>query len=144
MLEYARWKYVVALIVLLLSALYALPNLYPQDPSVQITANRGSQVDAAFQARVEALLKEAGVTPKSVEIEKGGNLLVRTLGPDAQTRAADALNAELGSGYVVALNRVRLPNETAVSRCAAGCAWPGRYPARRATARRRARHPGAG
>ena len=64
MLEYARWKYAVALVVLLLSALYALPNLYPQDPSVQITANRGSQVDAAFQARVEALLKEAGVKPQ--------------------------------------------------------------------------------
>ena len=104
MLEYARWKYVVALLVLLLSALYALPNLYPQDPSVQITANRGSQVDAALETRVEAILQKAGVQPKSVEIEKGGNLLVRTLGPDAQTKAADALNAELGSGYVVALN----------------------------------------
>ena len=104
MLEYARWKYVLALLVLLLSALYALPNLYPQDPSVQITANRGSQVDAALQTRVEALLKEAGVTPKSVEIEKGGNLLVRTLSPAVQTKAADALNAGLGSGYVVALN----------------------------------------
>ena len=104
MLEYARWKYVVALLVLLLSALYALPNLYPQDPSVQITANRGSQVDAALETRVEAILRKAGVQPKSVEIEKGGNLLVRTLGPDAQTKAADALNAELGSGYVVALN----------------------------------------
>ncbi len=34
MLEYARWKYVVALIVLLASALYALPNLYPQDAAV--------------------------------------------------------------------------------------------------------------
>ena len=104
MLEYARWKYAVALVVLLLSALYALPNLYPQDPSVQITANRGSQVDAALETRVKALLKDAGVTPKSVEIEKGGNLLVRTLSPAVQTKAADALNAGLGSGYVVALN----------------------------------------
>ena len=104
MLEYARWKYVVALLVLLLSALYALPNLYPQDPSVQITANRGSQVDAALETRVEAILQKAGVQPKSVEIEKGGNLLVRTASPAAQTRAADALNAELGTGYVVALN----------------------------------------
>ena len=43
MLEYARWKYVVILLVLMLSALYALPNVFPQDPSVQVTANRGSQ-----------------------------------------------------------------------------------------------------
>jgi preprotein translocase subunit SecD len=104
MLEYARWKYVVILIVLLLSTLYALPNLYPQDPSVQITANRGSQVDAALEKRVEGILATAGVAPKSVEIEKGGNLLVRTASPAAQTKAADALNAQLGTGYVVALN----------------------------------------
>ena len=105
MLEFARWKYVVALIVLIFSALYALPNLYPQDPSVQITANRGAQIDAALRQRVDAVLKTAGVTPKAVELgQEGGNLLVRTSDPDAQTKAADALSAELGNGYVVALN----------------------------------------
>ena len=67
MLEYARWKYVVALLVLLLSALYALPNLYPQDPSVQITANRGYKVDATLQKRVEAALAKAGVEAKAIE-----------------------------------------------------------------------------
>lgn len=41
MLEFPRWKYVVILIVLALSALYALPNIYQKDPAVQITANRG-------------------------------------------------------------------------------------------------------
>ena len=46
MLEFPRWKYVVILIVVLLSALYALPNVYPQDPSVQITANRGATIGA--------------------------------------------------------------------------------------------------
>ena len=55
MLEYARWKYVLILIVLLLSVLYALPNVFPQDPSVQITANRGSQVDAALHAHLNAI-----------------------------------------------------------------------------------------
>jgi preprotein translocase subunit SecD len=104
MLEYARWKYVVILVVLSLSGLYALPNVFPQDPSVQVTANRGSQVDAALRQRAEAALKKAGVVPKSVEVGKDGNLLVRTSGADAQTKAADTLRAELGSGYVVALN----------------------------------------
>ena len=104
MLEYARWKYVVILLVLMLSALYALPNVFPQDPSVQVTANRGSQVDAALERRVEAALKKAGVAPKSVEITKDGNLLARMPNPDAQTKAADTLRVELGRGYVVALN----------------------------------------
>ncbi|MEJ7745867.1 MAG: protein translocase subunit SecD [Luteimonas sp.] len=104
MLEFARWKYVVILIVVLLSVLYALPNIYPQDPSVQVTANRGMTIDAALRQRALAVLKTAGVTPKAVEISNG-NLLVRTSGTDVQTKAADALSAELGNGYVVALNR---------------------------------------
>ena len=104
MLEYARWKYVVILLVVLLSALYALPNLFPQDPSVQVTTNRGSLIDAKLKQRVESALKRAGIAPKSVEIAKGGNLLARLSGAEDQTRAADALSAELGNGYVVALN----------------------------------------
>ncbi|HEY5849690.1 MAG TPA: hypothetical protein VIT62_02820, partial [Lysobacter sp.] len=52
MLTYARWKYFVILVVLLLSALYALPNIYPQDPSVQVTASRGAKVDPALSAQV--------------------------------------------------------------------------------------------
>ena len=104
MLEYARWKYVVILLVVLLSALYALPNLFPQDPSVQITANRGSQVDAKLEQRVEGALKRTGLAPKSVEIGKNDTLLARLSTPDAQVRAADALRTELGAGYVVALN----------------------------------------
>lgn len=104
MLEYARWKYVVILLVVLLSTLYALPNLYPQDPSVQITANRGAAIDAALRQRVDATLKKAGVTPKAIETGDDGNLLVRMPNPEAQTKAADALTQELAAGYVVALN----------------------------------------
>jgi preprotein translocase subunit SecD len=103
MLEFPRWKYAVILIVVLLSALYALPNIYQKDPSVQITANRGAAVDAALQQRIETALKGAGVTPKSVEVEKG-DMLVRLPGVDAQTRAADVLRPLLGENYIVALN----------------------------------------
>jgi preprotein translocase subunit SecD len=104
MLVYGRSKYIVALLVLLLSTLYSLPNLYPQDPSVQITPNRGAKVDAAFQARVADALKAAGVTPKKIEIQGGGELLVRLPTPDAQIRASDVLRDAVGSNYVVALN----------------------------------------
>lgn len=105
MLTYARWKYVVFLIVLMLSALYALPNVFPQDPSVQVTANRGAPVDEALRKRVADVLKASGVSPKQIEIDaKKGNLLVRLLNPDQQVQAADALRPQLGSDYIVALN----------------------------------------
>ncbi|HET8818519.1 MAG TPA: protein translocase subunit SecD [Xanthomonadaceae bacterium] len=104
MLEFARWKYIVAALVIGLSVLYALPNVFPQDPSVQVTANRSEAVDEALVERVQAALAEAGVTPKSVAIESGDDLLVRLSSADEQVRASDALRAALGSEYVVALN----------------------------------------
>lgn len=103
MLEFPRWKYFLILAILVFSALYALPNVYQKDPSVQITANRGGQVDDALKQRVGAALGEAGITPKSVEKE-GESLIVRLGSLDAQTRANDVLREKAGENYTVALN----------------------------------------
>lgn len=103
MLQYSTWKYVVAALVIALSLFYSLPNIYPQDPAVQVAANRGNVVDDALVLRVRGVLDAAKLTAKSVAIEKG-NVVVRTANPDLQTAAADSLRAELGSGYTVALN----------------------------------------
>ena len=104
MLEFPRWKYVVILFVVLLSALYALPNIYPQDPSVQITANRGAATGVELDAKIEAALAEAGVVAKSIDTPEEGERMVRLSDLDDQTRAADALRPALGDQYVVALN----------------------------------------
>ena len=104
MLEFPRWKYVVILLVVLLATLYALPNIYPQDPSVQITSNRGAPTGVELDAKIDEALAAAGVTPKSVDTEGEGERMVRLLDLDDQTKAADALRAVLGDQYVVALN----------------------------------------
>ncbi|MGA6179961.1 MULTISPECIES: protein translocase subunit SecD [unclassified Stenotrophomonas] len=103
MLEFPRWKYFLILIVLAVSALYALPNIYQKDPAVQITANRGGQIDDALRDRVLGDLKQAGVEPLSVAKE-GDSLIVRLPSLQAQTAANDALRDEMGEDYVVALN----------------------------------------
>ncbi|UKE74800.1 protein translocase subunit SecD [Xanthomonas graminis] len=103
MLEFPRWKYFLILIVLAFSALYALPNVYQKDPSVQITASRGGQLDEALRERVSADLKAAGITPKSVAKE-GDSLMVRLPSLQAQTRANDILRQQVGENYTVALN----------------------------------------
>jgi preprotein translocase subunit SecD len=103
MLEYSRWKYVVILVVVLLSAIYALPNIYPQDPSVQISAGRGATVDAALEQRVSQALAKAGLKAKLIE-KQGDNLLVRTADSDTQSKVADLLGDTLGTRYVVAMN----------------------------------------
>lgn len=103
MLEFPRWKYFLILIVLAVSALFALPNVYQKDPSVQITAGRGGQLDEAFTRRVTSALGEAGITPKSVEKE-GESVIVRLNSLDAQSRANDVLRETAGENYSVALN----------------------------------------
>ncbi|WP_176341154.1 protein translocase subunit SecD [Xanthomonas hortorum] len=103
MLEFPRWKYFLILLVLALSALYALPNVYQKDPSVQITASRGAQLDDALRSRIDADLKSAGITPKAVTKE-GESLMVRLPNLQAQTRANDVLRQQLGENYTVALN----------------------------------------
>ena len=103
MLEFPRWKYFVILIVLAISTLYALPNIYQKDPAIQITANRGGLVDSALRDRVLADLKQAGVTPMAAEVE-GDSLIVRLSDIQAQTAANDVLKQSVGEDYVVALN----------------------------------------
>lgn len=104
MLEYARWKYVVVLVAVLLSAIYALPNVFTRDPALQIAATRGATIDDALKKSVADALKKGGVTAKSIEVD-GENLLVRLSDNDAQNKAADVLRGALEGGrYVVALN----------------------------------------
>ena len=103
MLEYSRVKYLIILVVLALSALYAAPNLFPPDPAIQITSSRGAPLDVALQNRVQGALKTVGITPKRVAVE-GDNLMVRLSSADQQGKASDALQSALGSDYVSALN----------------------------------------
>ncbi len=103
MLQYPTWKYVVAALVIALSAFYSLPNLYPKDPAVQVAANRGSVVDEALLVRVKGVLGAGDLKTGVVAIE-GDSLVVRTADASAQSAVADALRTELGRGYTVALS----------------------------------------
>jgi len=103
MLEFPRWKYFLILIVLALSTLYALPNVYQKDPAVQITANRGGQIDDALRDQVLADLKKAGIATMGAEKE-GDSLIVRLPDLQAQAAASDTLRDSVGENYVVALN----------------------------------------
>ena len=105
MLEFPRWKYIVIVLVALLGILYALPNLYPQDPSVQVTATRGNEITQALGDRVRAQLEGAGIQIKAIDVDaENGNMIVRLPDLDSQTAASDLLRESLGQDYTVALN----------------------------------------
>ncbi len=102
MLEFPKWKYALIVLVLLASVVYALPNIFPQEPAVQVSVSRG-QMEADLPERIKALLKANGIQARSVAIEKG-DVMVRLASPEDQLKAADIIRPELGARYTTALN----------------------------------------
>jgi preprotein translocase subunit SecD len=106
MSDFPRWKYALVVIVLLLGIVYALPNVFPPQPAVQISGNRGATVDAALKTKVEGILATAKTPASVIDVdEKTSRLLARFATADAQTKASDALRTTLGENYTVALNQ---------------------------------------
>jgi preprotein translocase subunit SecD len=103
-MRYPAWKYVVILLVLVISTLYALPNLYPDEPAIQITgAKAGSQIDASVLDQAEAALKAANLTSHGDSFD-GKTALIRVHTSDEQLKAQDIVRRALGDNFVVALN----------------------------------------
>jgi preprotein translocase subunit SecD len=101
--RYPLWKNLLILSIIVLGAIYALPNLYGEYPALQISTVRSAPLDAALEAKLRAALKEAQLEPLALERDARG-LLVRLADTEAQLKANDAVAAALGSDYVVALN----------------------------------------
>ena len=102
--QYPLWKYLLVAAVLTVGSFYALPNIYGEDPAVQVSAARGAPVDAELEARVSEELARVGVLPIRVERDDR-RLLLRFDGEVAQLRAKDALRNVLDRRrFVVALN----------------------------------------
>jgi preprotein translocase subunit SecD len=101
--QYPAWKYVLIVVVLLTGILYALPNLYPSDPSLQISSRQGDPVTEPLKQKVKEQLEELGLEYKRIELGEE-MLLVRFNDTENQLKAVDPIQLELGDDYVVAVN----------------------------------------
>ncbi|TCQ90488.1 preprotein translocase subunit SecD [Rahnella sp. JUb53] len=91
------------IVVVIVGLLYALPNLYGEDPAVQITGARGSDASEATLDQVRNVLDQSKIQIKSVALENGA-ILARFKDTDVQLRAREALTEALGDKFVIALN----------------------------------------
>ncbi|AEX53259.1 protein-export membrane protein, SecD/SecF family [Rahnella aquatilis CIP 78.65 = ATCC 33071] len=91
------------IVVIIVGLLYALPNLYGEDPAVQITGARGSDASEATLDQVRNVLDQNKIQIKSVALENGA-ILARFKDTDIQLRAREALTEALGDKFVIALN----------------------------------------
>jgi preprotein translocase subunit SecD len=104
--KYPLWKYILILAVLAVGLIYSAPNLYPDDPAIQVSgASTALLVNQADLDRVSTALHESGINVKAATLAangKGG--LIRLTKAEDQLPAKDVVRKALGDDYVVALN----------------------------------------
>jgi len=101
--RYPRWKYLLLIAVLAVGVIYALPNLFGDDPAVQVSSARGFELDPALEGVVKDVAEAEEIAIAAVDFTPQ-RLMLRVAGNEQQLALADALRAELGDDYVVALN----------------------------------------
>lgn len=103
-MHYPAWKYVLIALVLFITGIYALPNLYPDEPAVQITgASAGTQLTEEVLTQAQSALSEAGLDHHDGSFANN-SALVRLKTSEDQLKAQEVLRRKLGENYVVALN----------------------------------------
>ncbi len=106
--RYPLWKYALILTVVLVGVIYALPNIYPNDPAIQISSSTpGGRVDQSVIDSATKSLDSAEIAYFGVVTgEKNG--LIRFESLDDQLRARSiidtALTKESPNQYSVAVN----------------------------------------
>jgi preprotein translocase subunit SecD len=101
--KYPLWKYLIILAVVIPGFLYALPNLYGEDPALQISATRAAIIDESTEQQLKSVLDEKGISFHSLQRTENG-IQIRFNNTDDQLKAKAAAENELGEKYTIALN----------------------------------------
>ena len=115
--RYPLWKYILIAVVLIIAAVYTLPNFYGESPAVQVSSAKATvKVDEAVMTRVEQALKAANLTPNGIFFEQGAqqNTVRVRFDPTAaeqQLQAQNVLETALNPdktnpSYIIAPNLV--------------------------------------
>jgi preprotein translocase subunit SecD len=103
--KYPLWKYLIILAVVIPGFMYALPNLYGEDPALQISATRSAVIDTGTEQQIKSALKDREISFHGLERTES-SIQLRFKNTDDQLNAMDVVEKELGEKYTVALNLV--------------------------------------
>ncbi|MDG2087515.1 MAG: protein translocase subunit SecD [Arenicellaceae bacterium] len=96
------WKYLVLVLIVVPAFLYALPNVYGEDPGIQIAGVRGAEVTQSTLSLVTNLVRDAGMEPVATSLDNTG-IRLRFADTSEQLKARELITSNLGAGYTVAL-----------------------------------------
>jgi len=104
MKPFGIWKYFLILLVLSLGILYALPNLYPTNPAVQVSyADSSFNPDKDLATRLNNILEE-NLKDKSLKVELFEKYALIRLSSTEEQLEVKSLLSSVGSDLIVALN----------------------------------------
>lgn len=102
--QFPLWKYILIITITIFGLLFAAPNLYGEDPSVQVSpGHSGIEANGFVLRKIQSVLEAADVKTKSLE-QDNGTILARFYDTNTQLKAKDIIKASLGEDYTVALN----------------------------------------
>ena len=101
--RFPMWKNLMVLLVVIIGVLYSAPNLYGEDPAVQVSAARGVELKVSTLDDVKKLLQDNKLQFKSAAFAQG-QVLVRFTSTEDQLKAKELISEQLGEQYIVALN----------------------------------------
>jgi preprotein translocase subunit SecD len=101
--SFPLWKNLLVILIFVLGTLYSLPNLFGDDPSVQVSSQTGTKIEKAQANKIESEIKVAGISAKAFEFNDG-RVLARFNNTDDQLKITDLLKDKLGDDVTVAMN----------------------------------------
>ena len=102
--HYPLWKYILIIMIIVISAFYALPNLYGEDPALQVAASsRNVKITDQTLAQLSAQFEKEGIHYRNAKMSDTG-LLFRFNSEEDQLKAKKVAETALGDDYAVALN----------------------------------------
>jgi preprotein translocase subunit SecD len=101
--QYPLWKNLLVAVAIVIASIYAMPNLFEDDPAVQVSETRNGKVDLDLMAQIETALKQQSIDPKGIELSDS-RLLVRLTESEDQLKTKKVLDELLADTHIVALN----------------------------------------
>ena len=110
--RYPLWKYILIAVVVLLGALYTVPNYYGESPALQITSGKATvKVTSAVATQVEDVLKKNNIKEDGITYDPGVTHSVKVRFPDTDSQFKARLALEKGLNadptdptYIVTVN----------------------------------------
>lgn len=104
--RFPLWKYILLAVILFIGVIYALPNVFMDEPAVQISPKTDqATIDNNFDRSVKKILAESGISYKSIQ-QQDNSMVIRFDSVNRQLEARSVINKSLPNidSYTVALN----------------------------------------